>query len=1156
MKVGELSAHIRLDGKPEFDRGVDDAGRRFQGLGKTAQGVAQGLATGLVAATGTMAGLGAAAFKTGIEYNALQQSSRAALTTLLGSAEAANAQMDKLDDFARTSPFAKDVFIQAQQQMIGFGIAAEDVIPILGAVQDATAAVGGSNRDISEIVTTLSKISSTGKITAQDLNELGNKGIDAAGLIGAEFGKTGGEIREMITKGQISADDAIDAITNQMSVKFGGAAANVKETWVGAVDRIKAAWRDTGSVLAAPFVDPNGGGKAIAWANDFADVLRAVQRQAEPLMGIVMARWGSDLDKITPYLQGLKDRIDGLDMSALNESLGALEGYGPIIAGLSAAFAAWGTATIPVIGGINPIVAGVTALVLATPELRDGIGGVLSAASPLLPIMSGLGREVADLGMKVLKEVAPAFIELATSVVEAAVPLAGPFAGAVSGILQIAEPLIGVLADVVGWIAELPDEVLLAGTAFLMLKDNMGPLTGVVNAVKGAFDTLQLRRHLASMDGLTGAAALGRGAMMNFSGAVKAVGGALKTAFISNAPALAIAGLVTVIGKIAGASADAKAYVEALAESFDEVTGAATDASRALVAEELQGTHLSNVWGIIGEDASDLTEALLGNEEAAARVNAVFAEMRDTGVQGSDGIKYVGFHADELEDKFAELSGRTEEARDKHAEYQRLVGDTSSTGKAISAEEEMIATRERLIEVLDLEVGALQTLIDKRREERGEALSLAEAQIRDAEAREKMVALIEMEGSALDETGNRFDAYSEKGKAAIEATRGVSDSMNTTADSMAAAGENAEAITAALNEQYDSWIETAVAMGVPEEKAHELATAYGLIPSDIATEAVLETEGIQQTLAELQIEIDETNGTIKINGDPVPGQTTLAELEHAIDNGNGTVTINGNDLPAWLTVDALVASIVANDDAILALNADSRPGQKKLKSLAGEVRATEESVIINANNVPAQNMRLRTQADINNTWGYVRIGAETGAFYSWLSRVNGRTVGTAYVQVGAVGSGVAMMQADGAVVDYYADGGVRENHVAQIAPAGAWRVWAEPETGGEAYIPLAPSKRARSVQILEETADRFDLMVVPKGATAFAGGGVSGGPSGGGRSVAPASVGRTVILQVGDREFTGYMEELADGRIASNPGVAAANGLVNNMSRYRAQIGV
>ncbi|WP_073947575.1 phage tail tape measure protein [Streptomyces kebangsaanensis] len=79
--------------------------------------------------------------------------------------------------------------------------------------------------------------------------------------------------------------------------------------------------------------------------------------------------------------------------------------------------------------------------------------------------------------------------------------------------------------------------------------------------------------------------------------------------------------------------------------------------------------------------------------------------------------------------------------------------------------------------------------------------------------------------------------------------------------------------------------------------------------------------------------------------------------------------------------------------------------------------------------------------------------------------------------------------ADGGLLSFYADGGVhREKHVAEIAPAGSWRVWAEPETyPGEAYIPLAWSKRARSKQILEEVAHRFGATVQYK-----AQGGLSG----------------------------------------------------------------
>jgi SLT domain-containing protein len=59
-----------------------------------------------------------------------------------------------------------------------------------------------------------------------------------------------------------------------------------------------------------------------------------------------------------------------------------------------------------------------------------------------------------------------------------------------------------------------------------------------------------------------------------------------------------------------------------------------------------------------------------------------------------------------------------------------------------------------------------------------------------------------------------------------------------------------------------------------------------------------------------------------------------------------------------------------------------------------------------------------------------------------------------------------------------------EDHRAQIARPNQLRVWAEPETGGEAYIPLAQRKRARSTAILSKVAQHFGY-----GLTQFANGG-------------------------------------------------------------------
>src|SRR5690606_9504439 len=95
-----------------------DAGRSSSKLGEATRSIGRAVGTGLAVATAATAGLGLAALRTGVAYNQLEQTSRAALTTLLGSTEAANAQMDKLREFGRSSPFPRQVWIEAQQQLI------------------------------------------------------------------------------------------------------------------------------------------------------------------------------------------------------------------------------------------------------------------------------------------------------------------------------------------------------------------------------------------------------------------------------------------------------------------------------------------------------------------------------------------------------------------------------------------------------------------------------------------------------------------------------------------------------------------------------------------------------------------------------------------------------------------------------------------------------------------------------------------------------------------------------------------------------------------------------------------------------------------------------------------------------------------------------
>lgn len=84
---------------------------------------------------------------------------------------------------------------------------------------------------------------------------------------------------------------------------------------------------------------------------------------------------------------------------------------------------------------------------------------------------------------------------------------------------------------------------------------------------------------------------------------------------------------------------------------------------------------------------------------------------------------------------------------------------------------------------------------------------------------------------------------------------------------------------------------------------------------------------------------------------------------------------------------------------------------------------------------------------------------------------------------------IGITEADGGNVKFYANG--NENHQAQYAKAGTWRVWAEPETGGEWYLPDAPAKRSRSLSLAAQMVDGWGYQLTPKGAEYFASGGVS-----------------------------------------------------------------
>lgn len=307
------------------------------------------IGTQALVAGAAIGGVLVAVGKTGVEYNTLQQTSRAALKTMLGGTEEVNRQMGKLDDFARTSPFAKDVFIKSQQEMLAFGIETEKVVPYLDSINEAVAAAGGSSQTIAEISTIMSGISSAAKITGNDLDSFATRGINAAELIGSQLGVTGADIREQISDGALDAGIALDALAAGMKETFDGASANVKNTMAGAMDRVKAGWRDMSASFMEGAVDPtSGGGWLVNMTNGLADVLRIAEAIPQPLqeatLGIAGLSSASLLGlggfmKLTTTLVEGREAVKVLSTDFPKLS-GAIGGVGRVAGGAALAFGA------------------------------------------------------------------------------------------------------------------------------------------------------------------------------------------------------------------------------------------------------------------------------------------------------------------------------------------------------------------------------------------------------------------------------------------------------------------------------------------------------------------------------------------------------------------------------------------------------------------------------------------------------------------------------------------------------------------------------------------------------------------------------------------------------------------------------------------------
>lgn len=250
MNVGELIVKLGAD-LYQYNRDLAQAEKQAKATGTKIGDIFRnalsfGLGMGIFQAIqqGFRAVVGEA-----IDFNSMMEQARIGFTTMLGSAEKAQAFLKEMGKFAAKTPFEYPDLLEASRRMMAMGFAAEEVLPTLKAVGDAAAGLGVGSEGVNRITYALGQMRTAGRLNAQDMMQLTSVGVEAWDYVAEAIGVSVAEARKMSEKGLIPTDKALHAIISGMERDFPDMMKKMENTWAGVTSTIKDVWRMTVGAL-------------------------------------------------------------------------------------------------------------------------------------------------------------------------------------------------------------------------------------------------------------------------------------------------------------------------------------------------------------------------------------------------------------------------------------------------------------------------------------------------------------------------------------------------------------------------------------------------------------------------------------------------------------------------------------------------------------------------------------------------------------------------------------------------------------------------------------------------------------------------------------------------------------------------------------------
>jgi hypothetical protein len=612
----------------------------------------------------------------------------------------------------------------------------------------------------------------------------------------------------------------------------------------------------------------------------------------------------------------------------------------------------------------------------------------------------------------------------------------------------------------------------------------------------------------------------------------KQIGGSLLS-FAGGPWAVALALAGAAIATVGDAAAKQKAKVDDLRTSLDGQTSI-NSATEKVIASQLQAkdsflwlekTSIADSAQNIGIGLRDLQKAAEGVPESIDKVNAALKRaysQRNEVETFVDAVKTLGDNQmlGGLSNitKFlsfsdgANVGSGLKTIKDDLEKARIEVEKTSKLlGTPVNASAGIISAIDILVDKASTADEKLRSINDIIRIMEGADGAAADAAQRSNDsARELHDKLKEIfadatkDGAALpdlfDETRNQIDTVSKTGSDLRTELKKVAEDGRTSAIALALAQKDPQKAAQVL---YDEMTKTRELIAkelkignVPQEEIDKIISSLKLDPAKI--DMLLNPATRDQALADLGAANKDAKGifqapiTANLDSDSAKFDAGVAEAE-ARGKGLSTQTytpkVDADKSPFERVVAAAAGTGLGFAASIFAprLDGDKSPFDKAVTT----VKSTGETL--------SKNTYSPTVAIAGNALSVL------GSIMEKLTGMNGKTF---EATVNIIGKLLGGGSANGSIYQgngrfdprfqpkYFANGGV-ENHVAQIAkPSSVYRVWAEPETGGEAYIPLASSKRARSTAILDDVAKRFGYSLIKS--QQFADGGVVASSASGG----------------------------------------------------------